>query len=161
MFSNLSKGIKNASKKYNQVARTIACMAEVIRRSGRELADIKDLSFYIIAPKIRGNYFAKYITHQTIEKGVKGRFNNYINANKNNNYDLSKIDWYNKWFTPTLNEIKIKTIYWEDIISFITCKDDAFGRDLNAFYQRCLCYNRQTKKGRKPTAPSPRNSKSG
>ncbi len=161
MFSDLSEGIKNAPKKYNQVARTIACMAEVIRCSGREPADIGNLSFYIVAPESRKENFDEFIDRKVIKNQVKCRFNNYTNANKNNNYVLPKTDWYKEWFTPTLKAIKIKTIYWEDIISFITCKDDAFGRDLNAFYQRCLCYNRQTKKGRKPTSPSPRNSKSG
>ena len=132
MFSGLSEGTKNAPK-YNQAARTIACMAKVIQCSGRKPADIKNLSFYIIAPKIEEKKFDKFIGKQVIEDGVQERVNNY---------GLSKADWYSEWFTPTLKAIKVKVIAWECIISFITCKDDAFGRDLNAFYQRCLCYNR-------------------
>ena len=158
MFSGLSKRTKHAPN-YNQAARTIACMAEVIRHSGRKPADIKNLSFYIIAPKIKKKKFDKFIGKQAIEDGVQERVDNYDNKNKNCNGNKAK--WYREWFMPTLGSIEIKTIYWENIISFITCKDDAFGQDLNAFYQQCLCYNRQTKKVRKPTAPSPRNSKSG
>ncbi len=42
MFSNLSAGVKNAPE-YNQAARNVACMAEVISRSGLQVEDIDQL----------------------------------------------------------------------------------------------------------------------
>ena len=50
MFSELGKRVKNA-KDYDQAARTVACIAWVIRQSNRSVKDFTSLGFYVIAPQ--------------------------------------------------------------------------------------------------------------
>ena len=50
MFSKLSPGVTHA-RYYNQAARTVACMAEVLRRADRKPALLQRLSFFVIAPQ--------------------------------------------------------------------------------------------------------------
>mgnify|MGYP006294179347 CR=1 FL=1 len=49
MFSRLSAGVKNAPY-YDQAARYVACVAELLRRANRKLSDIERLGLYIVAP---------------------------------------------------------------------------------------------------------------
>jgi hypothetical protein len=49
MFSNLSRGTKNALE-YDQAARNVACMAHTIAKSGIQVDDLKSVGFFVIAP---------------------------------------------------------------------------------------------------------------
>ncbi len=49
MFGNLSAGVKNASY-FNQAARNVACIAELLKRPGRPVTEFKALGFYVLAP---------------------------------------------------------------------------------------------------------------
>ena len=51
MFSALSSGVKNAPF-FNQAARNVACMAEVLRRAGRSPDQFTSLGFYVLAPRV-------------------------------------------------------------------------------------------------------------
>src|SRR5438067_134095 len=50
LFNRLSTGVKNAPY-FDQAARSVACIAEALRRAGREAEKLDDLSFLVIAPQ--------------------------------------------------------------------------------------------------------------
>ncbi len=49
MFSKLSSGTKNANY-YNQAARNVACIAEVLRKGNVKPSELSSLGFYVLAP---------------------------------------------------------------------------------------------------------------
>jgi hypothetical protein len=72
MFSNLSRGTKNAPE-YNQAARNVACMAFTIARSEIEVSDLESVGFFVIAPhidrrsKIRTSKVACTVTRSALQ----------------------------------------------------------------------------------------------
>src|SRR5205814_10158969 len=48
LYNRLSAGVRNAPY-YDQAARTVACMAEILRRAGRPAESMDDLAFLVIA----------------------------------------------------------------------------------------------------------------
>ena len=50
LFNRLSAGVKNAPY-YDQAARSVACVAEALRRAGARPGLMDDLAFLVIAPK--------------------------------------------------------------------------------------------------------------
>src|SRR6185437_10906832 len=52
LFNRLSAGVRNAPY-FDQAARTVACMAEALRRAGREPEALRDLAFLVVAPRSR------------------------------------------------------------------------------------------------------------
>src|SRR4051812_9976862 len=52
LLNRLSAGVKNAPY-YDQAARTVACVAEVLRRAGREPEQVESLAYVVIAPQAR------------------------------------------------------------------------------------------------------------
>ena len=136
IFSKLSSGVSNASY-YNQAARNVACMAEVISRKGIGSGNLDDIGFYVLAPESqieKKSSFGRYISKKHIEDTVLRRVEEYGNKNK--------VEWYNNWFLPLLESMDIKCISWEKVINFINKKDDSAGNELEEFYCKCLKYNR-------------------
>ncbi len=133
MFSKLSSGVKNASY-YNQAARNVACIAEVLNRGQINPSKLSYLGFFVIAPRsqIEKGIFTKYVSRPSIQKTVERRANEY---------DDSKEDWLKNWFYPTIQHINIGVISWEELISTISTKDQTAGNDLKVFYELCLKYN--------------------
>ena len=74
MFSKLSPGVAHA-RYYNQAARTVACMAEVLRRANRKPALLDRLSFFVIAPQqqVDSGFFKRQMTHESILGTVRRR----------------------------------------------------------------------------------------
>ena len=134
MFSKLSSGVKNASY-YNQAARTVACIAEVLRRGNKKADDLTSLGFYVLAPKsqIDEGIFKREMTKKHITKTVERRIKEHND---------SKEDWWAEWFTPTINKIDIQTLSWEEIITKIEETDSSSGQELRKFYSYCLQFNR-------------------
>jgi hypothetical protein len=85
MFSKLSSGVKNASY-YNQAARNVACIAEVLRRVDKKPMELSTLRFYVLAPKsqIDDGIFKQQMTRKHIKETVERRIKEY---------DVSKDDW--------------------------------------------------------------------
>ena len=50
MFSELSAGVTNAPY-FNQAARTVACMAEVLQRANTSPKSFDNIAFYVLAPE--------------------------------------------------------------------------------------------------------------
>ncbi len=134
MYSGLGSGVKNAPY-YNQVARTIACMAEVLHRAKRQPSDIDMLGFYVFAPdeKIGSCNFDEYI--ESLENTVYKRISDYPVTKRN---ELNH--WFEEWFLPTKIELSTKTYSWESLIDSMSKCDR---QDLNNFYDRCLHFNKK------------------
>ncbi|MFW6282058.1 MAG: hypothetical protein ACOC1O_04625, partial [bacterium] len=135
IYSKLSSGVSNASY-YNQTARNVACMVEVISRENIYIDNLNDIGFYVLAPEKQIENkpsFKKYTLKNYIESTVLKRVEEYENKEKK--------EWYNNWFLPLLENIDIKCISWEEIINFIKDKDNDYGKELDKFYDNCLKYN--------------------
>jgi len=134
MFSKLSSGVKNASY-FNQAARNVACIAEVIRRAQIPPSEYTNIGFYVIAPEsqIKDGIFTEFMAPEMIRNIVRQRVSEYQEPEKNS--------WFEKWFIPTMDVIRIREISWEEIVSLIKQIDSTRGADINAFYEKCLNFN--------------------
>jgi len=140
MFSKYSKGTKNAPN-FNQAARNVACMCNIVTNSGQK--NIDDISFFTIIPEIQISQektFTEYVNIEHIKQTVLTRINQY-NCRINDYQDYS--EWYNNYFLEFCNKIKIKLFSWEEIITFIIDNDFNYGNNLNTFYNYCIKYNQK------------------
>jgi hypothetical protein len=139
MFSGLSKGTTRAQT-YNQAARNIACMAELLRRADCRASSIPSLAFLILAPdrQVGTGIFNDCMDKSSLEQVVRDR----VAA-----YDAPKIGWLQNWFLPTLEAMTVSCVSWESVITFIRLSDPDFANDLRAFYDRCLTFNRLERVG--------------
>jgi hypothetical protein len=138
MLSRLSKGIKHAPY-YNQAARNIACIAEILRRADKSPVSMLSVSFYVIAPKfqIDRGFFSAELSKESMKGIVEKRVNEHDTEHK-----TDKIKWFQDWFVPTLEKTDIQAISWEEILSYLNDKDSVIGNELSLFYDKCLQYNR-------------------
>lgn len=134
MFSGLSKGTTRAPR-YNQAARNVACMAELVRLANRYPSEISYKGFFVLAPKeqIDAGVFIPFMDKESLERVVEERATSY---------DPPKGEWFNTHFLPTLQTMRIDCLAWEHVVDFIRSHDLAFGDDLATFYDRCLEFNR-------------------
>lgn len=134
MFSKLSPGVKNASY-YNQAARNVACIAEVLHRANIAPSQFTKIGFYVIAPEsqIKIGTFSDYMAPGEILNIVKRRISGYQEPDK----DL----WSEEWFMPVMDKIHIREISWEEIINEITQIDSISGEEIQSFYEKCLEFN--------------------
>jgi len=135
MFSKLSKGVTNAGY-YNQAARNIACIAEVVCRAQIPVEEFTDIGFFVLAPEsqIRQKVFAEHMTKQSIEANVRQRVAAYE--------EKTKEAWLTEWFVPVLEKLQIREISWEEIVELIQRLDPASGSLVDDFYRKCLEFNR-------------------
>ncbi len=135
MFSRLSPGVTHA-RYYDQAARTIACMAEVLRKANRKPEMMKSLGFFVLAPKeqIDAGVFEKELERESILGNVQRRVGEY---------EGSKAEWFESWFLPTLAKVKVGALSWEDLLEPVCRVDADFGKELNSFYQRCLHFGKK------------------
>ena len=137
MYSNFSKGITNA-KKYNQVARYLACMSNVVCQSGVDINKIKDLSFYTFLPDSKKNpTFCEYTRADHIKETVRKRMEDYDSQNSQSKTK----EWFYNAFLPFMDKVKIKLITWEEILKHIEGVDNESYNMLSAFYLKCKRYN--------------------
>ena len=132
IFSKLSQGVTNA-KYFNQAARTVACIAEILGHANIPPQKIKT-GFYILAPEsqISSGIFNKEIQEASILKTVNRRVAEYGGE---------KDQWLADWFEPTLKNITLGCLSWEKIIAEITMVDPALGIEIDEFYQHCIQFN--------------------
>ena len=111
MFSGLSSGVTNA-KYYDQAARTVACIAEVLSEAERQPADVSRLAFYLVAPQVQiaRGMFERGMNRSSIARKVKRRVTDYGSR---------KEQWHNHWFQPTFEQMEIGTLSWEELIRTI------------------------------------------
>ena len=132
MFSKLSQGVKNALF-FNQAARNIACIAEVLKRADRQASGFDALGFHVVAPagRIREGRFAKYLVKDHVREIV---------ARRVEQYEGKFGAWYSEWFLPVLEKLEIREISWEEIIENLESSNADVG-PLREFYRRCLKWN--------------------
>jgi hypothetical protein len=142
MGSKLSDGVSHANF-YNQAARNIACMAEVLRRSELHDPDNIKLGFYVVAPrgqiKDSNSTFEKYMERNHIRNTIQERIKQYDptqnkDAGGRDDYE-DRQRWLNDHFNKYFGRIDIQLISWEKIINFINEKQ------LDNFYHKCLKSN--------------------
>ncbi len=134
MFSKLSPGVSHASY-YNQAARYVACMAEMLCRANRKPGQLKHFGFYVVAPvvQINNGAFRTQVERSNIRDIVKRRVSEYAGEK-----DL----WFEQWFLRTLEKIEIECLSWESIITTISEVDPDEGSVFKLFYGKCHKYNR-------------------
>ncbi|CAN5810337.1 hypothetical protein BH23PLA1_BH23PLA1_01540 [soil metagenome] len=134
MFSRLSSGVKNAPW-YDQAARTVACLAEILQRAGRHPMELEALAFHVVAPRrrIEEGVFLDETAPGSILRRVRRRVEDYAG---------SRDDWFRDWFVPTMRRIEISALSWEDMIETVALLDPEAGQELDSYYGKCLHYNR-------------------
>jgi hypothetical protein len=133
MFGKLSTGIKNA-RYYNQAARNVACIAELLKRAGRQAREFDVLAFYVLAPasQIESGFFGEYLTKTSLRGVVERRVKEYAGT---------RDEWFSEWFLPALERMDVKAISWEEVIDYLKGHDPDADR-LEDFYGRCLEFNK-------------------
>lgn len=129
MFSGLSPGVKCCPSSYNQAARTVACMAQVLANAGQKPNADQQLAFYVVAPseQITAHVFGDRVTRTSILEVVSRRVDTYGGQ---------RDQWFREWFEPTLSSMLIKLLSWEDVL-------DGLPETLRRFYDRCRDFNRK------------------
>lgn len=138
MFSVLSSRIKNAPY-FNQAARIVACIAEILHRAGAKPETMEYLAFHVVAPReqITSGLFAEFMSRASIRDCVKRR----VQA-----YKGEKDSWFQDAFLPTLQHISVTVIAWEEIVQALVGNvDDYF--EIQVFLTKCLEYNRRKSGG--------------
>jgi hypothetical protein len=133
IYSKLSQGVSHAGY-YDQAARYVACIAELIQYSKLTPQNISHLAFHVLAPElqIKANIFTSNISKESISKKVERRVGEYGDEKKS---------WFDEWFVPTLDKIIISTISWEEILESIKKVDPNSHDNIKRFYKKCLKYN--------------------
>jgi hypothetical protein len=136
IFSKLSRGIKNFEN-YDQAARTIACIAQTLSLTQKQISDISKLGFYVVAPE---NQLKFEPTFQTLleKDSIRIKVQKRIKAYSDPTDAEAKNRWFKTWFLPTLECIDIQCLTWEKIISYINANDRHNGDALSEFYENCL-----------------------
>jgi hypothetical protein len=130
--SHLSSGVAHA-KYYDQAARTVACMAETIKRARLEPSKLDRLDFIVLAPQasIEKGIFSIEMDPDSIRSKVQKR---------TSAYDGQLENWYRKHFEPTLERIRLHSLSWESALEWVSDKKPMIANDLSQYYQRCLQY---------------------
>jgi hypothetical protein len=137
IYSKLSQGVSHAGY-YDQAARYVACIAELMQHSKTRPQNIPHLAFGVLAPEsqIKANVFTSNLSRESIYQKVEKRVGEYGDQKK---------FWFNECFIPTLEKIIISAISWEEILESIEKVDPNFAVKIKFFYKKCLQYNQLNK----------------
>jgi hypothetical protein len=99
---------------------------------------MKTLAFYLLAPQdqIEQGLFTPEMSKESIIQKVQQR----VSA-----YKGERDQWFQYWFYPLIEKIKIETFSWEDILQNMAETDSGYGAEVQKFYHKCLQYNRPSK----------------
>ena len=133
MFSKLSAGVSHA-RYFDQAARTVACMAEVLRRANVRPDDLAKFGFYVLAPQsqISLGIFDRQITKESIQAKVKQRVSEYHG---------DRDQWYSEWFLPTVENVDLGCVSWEELLAEVAMHDATSADEIQQFYKQCLKFN--------------------
>ncbi len=126
----LSSGTANA-KYFDQAARNVACMAEVIARAGQEPSSLDRLEFVVLAPQysIEKGTFTDEMKRSSIEEKVRMR----VDA-----YDGDLDGWLEQSFTPLMEVLELRALSWENAITWIREHKPSVADQLSEYYDLCL-----------------------
>ena len=121
----LSPGTKNAPD-FDQAARNVACMAEVLRLAGRAPDAMTNLAFLVTAPQaqIEAGIFGDLVSQPSIRGKVIERVTSYSGE---------RDKWLHEWFEPVLESLLVELLSWE---SLLVGAPEA----LTEFYARCTSH---------------------
>jgi hypothetical protein len=142
LFNRLSTGVKNAPY-FDQAARSVACIAETLRRARRPPEAVDDLGFLLIAPEAQldDGIFAWDTNVSAIGRKVRRRVEDYAGE---------RDAWLHDWFEPTLGRIDVRCMSWEDVIDVIAFHEPESGQLIDSFYGKCLYFNRPRTRAKYP-----------
>ena len=131
LYSGLSVGTTRA-KTFNQAARNVACMAELI--GDRNPAAFGRLGFCVLAPsdQIARGVFGELCERDHIAATVRERVASYGGE---------KDQWHQDRFLPVLAAIRISVLSWESVLEHIASIDADAGPVFDDFYRRCVAAN--------------------
>ena len=134
IFSSLSAGVTYATY-YDQAARNVACIAELLHRAKRPPSEMVSLGFYLLAPssQIERGVFSKVVNKKSILKKVSRRVQSYEGERER---------WYEEWFRPTWEMLDIQCLSWEEVITAIKKCDSSAGASIDLFYDFCLSFGK-------------------
>lgn len=137
LFSDLSKDVTNAPG-FDQAARTVACIAEVLHRANIEPEAMSSIGYFLLAPreKIEEDRMAALLDKRSIERKVRQR----VEA-----YGGEKDAWLQAAFLPLMDSIKIGAISWEEVVDLIERTEPDAGRQFAQYYHSCLKYTAPAK----------------
>jgi hypothetical protein len=138
--SPLSKGTSNA-KYFDQAARNVACMAEVIARAGRKPSSFDRLDFVVLAPQysIEKGTFSDEMKRSSIEEKVKKRVDAYGDELKHvDAHGMELKRWFDQSFAPLMDVIELRALSWEDAIAWIREYKPGVADQLSEYYDLCL-----------------------
>jgi hypothetical protein len=129
----LSSGTSNA-KYFDQAARNIACMAEVLRRARVHPSSLSRLDFVVLAPfhSIEKGTFSKEMNLTSIRSKVARRISEYEGALDN---------WISDFFEPLMDHLSLHSLSWEEAIDWIGKYENDASQKLEEFYRFCLQFN--------------------
>jgi len=129
--SPLSSRVTNAAN-FDQAARNVACVAELLKRASLVPKSLKRLAFYVTAPEqqVAAGVFQALMTKDSIKTKVHERVSQY---------DGAKDVWFHDAFLPTLDCMEVALITWESILKHISTQEAV--PELKEFYRRCLEFN--------------------
>lgn len=132
LLSKLSSRTKNAPG-YDQAARTVACIAEVLKRTDMDSIHEISMGFFLLAPdsQVSINSFPE-MNRESIQRKVKRRIDSY---------EGEKDAWYREWFLPMMNRIEISIITWEEVIDLMISIEPGYGSAYEEFYEICMKVN--------------------
>jgi len=135
--SPLSGGTTRA-KYFDQAARSVACMAETMRRCGQPLEQWGSLAFYVFAPKMKidAGTFAGQMTKESIGAKIERRIREYPPEEQE-----GRIEFQRRWVSPLLERLTLECVSWESIIGGVRSHDSSIGTDVQKFYEKALMYN--------------------
>lgn len=144
LFARLSAGVRNAPY-YDQAARSVACMAEALRRRDRRPDEMDDLTFIVLAPRARldDGVFEWDMSLDAIRRKVRRRVEDYAGE---------RDFWFREWFEPTWRRVEVRSMSWEDIIDVVAFHSPRDGQIIDSFYGQCLRFNRPQAR---PAGPRP------
>lgn len=133
MFSRLSAGVSRA-RFYDQAARTIACIAQVLCLANRHPSEMATVAFFLVAPEcqIKQGLFTHLMSESSVRQNVLRRVNEYGGIHD---------QWMRNWFDPLMLKVAIKTVSWEELLQHIGAIDPEFGAEALGFYRQCITYN--------------------
>jgi len=137
MFAGLSSGVTNAAY-FDQAARTVAYMAEVLKRAARPASEMSRLGFCVLAPlqQIRRGSLEEQVNKDSIDRKVEQRARDWVEAHPDDNGQ-----WSSEWFQPALEMVRLSVLSWEEVVGTITEHDAESGGAVRAFYKACVRFN--------------------
>jgi hypothetical protein len=142
--SKLSTGTTHAPH-YDQAARNVACMAEVLRLSGTPVEQFNSLGFVVLVPKNHPDMadFKSKVTADSIRDRVQARVVQYEDESR-----YKKMGWFEDVFLPTLAKIRPVVVTWEAVLRTISRVDRESHDELASFYRACLKFNMRRTPGK-------------